>query len=140
MLIPGKSHSRVESHNFRASIETLDVARVRTFCQHDRSWIAGGGAGGGRLPASPSTLFPADVGTPSIDRHGGQWRARNVVKRPGEGATGCATLKVPWRIGPGRRAGESPCPLPPPSDATGQSVAGGCAERQVTLGLLSESG
>ena len=31
MLIPGKSHSRDESHNSRVSIETLDFARVRTF-------------------------------------------------------------------------------------------------------------
>ena len=81
MLTAGKSQTRVESCNSRVSIETLDFARVRTFHWHDWSWIAGSGAkGGGQSPASP--------GSPSIDRHSRQWSARNVAKRPGEGATG----------------------------------------------------
>jgi len=43
MLIPGKSHSRVESRNSQVSIETLDFTQVqRTFYGRDRSWIAGG--------------------------------------------------------------------------------------------------
>ena len=42
MLIPGKSHSRVESRNSRVSIQTFDFARVRTFYWRDQSWIADG--------------------------------------------------------------------------------------------------
>jgi len=53
MLIPGKSHSWVDSRNSRVSIETLDFARVHTFP------TAGGGTkgvrGGDRRPA-PDTI------------------------------------------------------------------------------------
>jgi len=66
MLIPGKSHSRVESRNSRVSIETLDFARVRTFYQRDRCGMASGGARGA-IAGWSLTLFPADVGTQSID-------------------------------------------------------------------------
>ena len=58
MLIPGKSYSRVQRRNSRVSMETLNFARVRTFYQRDRSWIAecrriGGAKGRGcdRQPA-----------------------------------------------------------------------------------------
>jgi len=44
LLIPQKSHSRVESCNSPVSIETLDFVRIRTFYRRDRSWIVGGRA------------------------------------------------------------------------------------------------
>ena len=51
MLIPGKSYSRVERHNSRVSIKTLDFVQVRAFYRCDRSWIAGRDAKGVRSPA-----------------------------------------------------------------------------------------
>jgi len=115
MLIPGKSHSRVESRNSRVSIETLNFTRVRrpTFYWCDRSWIAGrdAKAGGGVIASQSPTLFPADEGTQSNDRHSGQWGAQNVAKRPGEGATGKARLgKHNDRSVLGQGAGESSPP------------------------------
>jgi len=86
MLIPGKSHSWVKRCNSQVSIETLDFAQLCTFYQRDRSRIAGGGAReGGAIAGWPPTLFPADAGIPSIDRHSERWRARNVTKWPGLG-------------------------------------------------------
>jgi len=66
-----------------------------------------GGAIAGRSPKP----FPADAGTPSIDRHSGQWHARNAAKRPGEGLQGdwgAQPGKRNGRSAPGRQAGESP--------------------------------
>jgi len=72
------------------------LAQVRTFYRRDRSCIDCGGAGGGAIDGRSLTPFPGDAGTPSIDRHSGQWRARNVAKRPWEGAT----METQWPIGP----------------------------------------
>ena len=62
------------------------------------------GAIAGRTPV----LFPADDGTPSIDRHSRQWRARNVAKRLGEGLQGerdrgSTMADWPSHGGPGNR-------------------------------------
>ena len=60
MLIPGKSHSCVESGN-PGSRSRLDFTRVRTFYQRDRSWIVGslaGARGGGAIAGRPPMLGP----------------------------------------------------------------------------------
>ena len=130
VLIAGKMYSRVESRNSRVSIKTLNLARVRTFYQHDRSWIAGKGAKGRWTIAgrgwSP-TLFPADAGTPSIDWHSRRWEDRNATKQLEEGATGGARPgKCNGQSASGWQAGELPTAAPT-SDAAGQlvDVAGG---------------
>jgi len=65
-------------------------------------------------------LFPADVGTPSIDRHSGQRHARNVAKWPGEGGyTESTTGEVQWPSAPYDGSGNH---RPPPLDTAGQSV------------------
>jgi len=76
--------------------------------------------GGGAIASRWPTLFPADAGTPSIDRHSGQWRARNVAKQLGRGLQeehdrGSAMADLPPDSGPGNRR-------PPLLDAAGQSV------------------
>jgi len=98
MLIPGKSHSRVERRNSRISIETLDFARVCTFCRRDQSWIAGGhvkGEGRSGEPADnrPSPFTPPPAIQSSNSDHSGpiaacersinsrRWRTRNVTKK-----------------------------------------------------------
>ena len=110
MLIPGKSHSRVDSRNSRVSIETLDFARVQcTVYWRERSWIACGGARGGGGDRRPvPMLFPADAGTLSIDQHSRLWRTRNVAKRL-EATGGARPGTCNGRSARGRRAGESPC-------------------------------
>ena len=134
MFIPGKSHSRAESHNFRVSMETRfrpSTYLLLAWSELDRRRGREGGIAG-----RPPTLFPADAGTPSIDRHSGWWRAINTAERPGKGATRWARQgKSKHRSAPGRRAGESP----PPSDSTGQSVnvAGGWACKMVGSGRVS---
>ena len=61
------------------------------------------------MAGRPPILFPADAGTPSIDRHSGRWCAQNVAKWPREGATGGARPgKHNGRSAPGRRAGKLP--------------------------------
>jgi len=50
---------------------------------------------GGAITGGPLTLFPADAGTPYINRYSGQWRTRNVAKRPG-GYRGRATEEAQW--------------------------------------------
>jgi len=57
MLIPGKSHSRVERCNCRVSIETLVFTRVR-----DRSRIAGRGMTAGRPRRHPRPM-PCPIAT-----------------------------------------------------------------------------
>jgi len=118
MLIPGKSHSWVDSRNSRVSIETLDFARVHTFP------TAGGGTKGvrGVIAGRPQTPFLANAGTPSPltdDRHSWRWRAR--TSQNGRGGYRWSEMgEMQWPSAPaGRWAGESP---PPPSDAAGQSV------------------
>ena len=54
------------------------------------------GARGGAVAGRSPTPFPANVRTPSIDRHIGRRCARNVAKRPWEGAT----REAQWPIGP----------------------------------------
>ena len=120
MLIPGKSHSCVESGN-PGSRSRLDFARVRTFYQRDRSWITGVGArgGGGRRPV-PDTV-PGQCGDP-IDRS--TYRAAVCPKHRktavGGGDQGSAMADRPPDGGLGNRR-------PPPLDAAGQlvDVAGG---------------
>ena len=106
MLIPGKSHSRVESRNFRVSIETLDFARVRTFYQRDRCGMASGGARGGNYRLVPDSV-PGRCGDPIdwSDRHSKRWCTRNVAKRP---AGGVWLGKCSGRSASGQWAGESP--------------------------------
>jgi len=86
--------------NFRVSIETRfrpSTYLLQARPELDRWW--------GPVP----TLFPADAGTPSIDRHSGQWHAWNVTKWPGQEATGGARPgKRNGRSAPGQWAGESP--------------------------------
>jgi len=86
--------------NFRVSIETRfrpSTYLLQARSELDRWW--------GPVP----TLFPADAGTPSIDRHIGQWHAWNVTKWPGQEATGGARPgKHNGRSAPGQWAGESP--------------------------------
>ena len=115
MLISGKLHSQVKSRNSRASVETLDFAQVCTFFRRDRSWIASGGTKGGAIAGWYPMLFPADAGTPSIDRHGRRLHARNVTKRPGEGA----------EDGPGNHC-PPPCRMPLDNWSTSQED--GCAK------------
>ena len=92
-LLGMKTHSRVESHDSRVWIETLDFDQVpvpytSVIVVGSLAGVRGGGAIAGQSP----TLFRADAGTPSIDRHSGQWRTQNVTKQPGEGATEGARL------------------------------------------------
>jgi len=69
MLIAGKWHSRVKSHNSRVSIETLDFARVHTFYQRDRSRITGGGAkGGSPMPGPHRRLRTIDIAGGGVPR------------------------------------------------------------------------
>ena len=86
MLIPRKSHSRVKSRNSQVSIETFDFTRVGTFTGMIWAGSPAGAKGGGQAIAGRSpTLFPANVATPSIDRHSGQWCVWNVAKTAGGG-------------------------------------------------------
>ena len=125
MLIPGKSHSRVNSRNSQVSIETFDFTRVGTFTGMIWAGSPAGAKGGGQAIAGRSpTLFPANVATPSIDT-AGSGASETSQKRLGEGATGecdqgSAMADRPLDDGTGNRR-------PPPSDAAGQSVdvAGG---------------
>jgi len=83
MLIPGKSHSRVERRNSRISNETLDFARVCTFCRRDLSWIAGGhvkGEGRSGEPADnrPSPFTPPPAIQSSNSNHSGYRRMRTI--------------------------------------------------------------
>ena len=81
------------------------------FYLHDRSWIAGGGAKGGRGDHRPDPApFPADDGTHR------RLRTINIVgsgapKMAGGRVRGSATGKAQRPSAPGRQAGESP-PLP----------------------------
>jgi len=93
MLIPRKSHSRVKSRNSRVSIETLDFARVRTFCQHDRSWIASGGRKvGGAIASQSPALFSIVAGTQVV-------RPKHRKTAGGGGYKGSATGEAQWPIG-----------------------------------------
>ena len=95
-----KTHSRVESHDSRVWIETLDFDQVPVpYTSVIVVGLPAGVRGGGAIAGQSPTLFRADAGTPSIDRHSGQWRTQNVTKQPGEGATGGAR--------PGKRNGRS---------------------------------
>ena len=76
MLIPGKSHSRVESRNSQVSIETLNLARVRTYYRRDRSRITGGGAkeegreaiaGQPKMPGPPSANDRSTAGGGALE-------------------------------------------------------------------------
>jgi len=101
MLIPRKSHSRVESHNSRVSIQTLDFTRVHTFYRHDRSWIAGRDAkgGGGRSPAGPQRCYQMMLGPHrSIDIAGGD--APKTSQNGRGGLQGSTTGEAQWMIGP----------------------------------------
>jgi len=115
MLIPGKSHSRVDSRNSLVSIETLDLARVQcTVYWRDRSWIACVGARGGGAGRSPCCSWPmpgphrsiniAGYGAPETSQNG--WGLR------GERDRGRAMADQPADDGPGnRRAAPPPSPL-----------------------------
>jgi len=124
MLIPGRSHSRVDSRNSRVSIKTLDFARVRTFT----SVIGVGSPAGARRGRGDHQLdpapFPVDAGTPlapAEDQHSRQWRAQNG--RGGYG--GERNLGSAMAIGP-RTTGQG-ITSRLPSDAARQlvDVAGG---------------
>jgi len=82
--------------------------RVRTFYRRDQSWIASVSKMGGAIAGRSPTLFPADAGTPSIDRH--RRRTRNFAKRRGRYGRS-ATGQAQWPIGPQamrRWAGDTP--------------------------------
>ena len=100
MSVPGKMHSRVESHKFRVSIKTLDVARVHTFYRHDRSWITGRGARGGDRRPVPNAV-PSQCRDP-IDRstHRAVARLKRRKTAGGSGYRGSATGEAQWPIGP----------------------------------------
>ena len=86
----------------------LDFARVRTFYRCERSWIASGGAKGkGAITGRPPTLFPADAGTPSIDRHNRRWHTQNGQGKGLQGKCDRGSAMADRATG-----GESPC-LPP---------------------------
>jgi len=98
-----------------------------------------GHEGRGAIAGRPPMPFPADAGTPPIDRHSRQWRTWNVAKWPGEGVSGGAR--------PGKRNGwsaprwwarELPCPPPRqmPLDNRSTSREGGRAKRLQQLGFL----
>jgi len=85
MLIPGKSHSRDESHNSRVSIETLDFARVRTFtCVIGVGSPAGARMGGGvitgRIRRRSQSITGPHCRLRTINIAGS-----GAPKRPGEG-------------------------------------------------------
>ena len=91
MLIPAKSHSC-------------------TFYQHDRSQITSGGMKGGAIAGRCRCWSGPHCHLRTIDRHSGQWRARDVAKQPVEGYVERATGEAQWPISPGRQTGESPLP------------------------------
>jgi len=103
MLIPGKSHFRVNSRNSWVSIETLDFARV--------SCVIGVGSPrceGGRSPARPGAV-PGRWWDP-IAACG--WSTLRVVlrpKRPGEGTGGARPGKRNGHQSRGITAPPPPC-------------------------------
>jgi len=134
MLIPRKSHFRIESRNSWVLIETLDFARVRTCYRHDHRWGREGGEGA--IAGWTPMLFLADTGTPSIDQHNGRWRARNGWGRELQGS---ATGVAQWLIGP-RTTGRGIAPPPHrmPLDNRSTSRADGRAKRRAAAGSLAQ--
>ena len=114
MIIPGKSHSRVESCNSWVLIETLNFPRVCTFYWCDRSWIATGAWRRGRSPAVPNAVpgrcqDPIDIvggGTPKTAGEGAKVGAL-PGKRNGRSAPGWWIMPGPvrcsWTTGRCRR-------------------------------------
>ena len=85
MLIPGKSHSRDDSHNSRVSIETLDFARVRTFtCVIGVGSPAGARMGGGVITGRIRRRSQSITG-PHCRLRMINIAGSGAPKRPGEG-------------------------------------------------------
>ena len=104
MLIPGKSRSRDESRNSRVSIETLDVARVRSFtCVIGVGSSAGGITGWTRRRSRPMTGPHRRLRTINIAGSVAPKTAGGRVR--GDRDRGSATAIGPP---PERRARESP--------------------------------
>jgi len=96
------------------------------FYLRDRSWIASGGAKGGRGDHRPDPApFPADDGTPTPpadDQHSRQWHAQNGRGGTGERDRGSTTAI-------GHRATGRGITAFPPSDAAGRGRDGRVKQR-----------
>ena len=110
ILIPGKSHSQVESCNYWVSIETLDFTRVCTFYRRDQSWI----------PAERER--PRCCPRPMPGRHWSINIAGSSVPKTsqngrGRGLQGERDREAQWSIGPRTTSrGIAVCPRRTPLD------------------------
>jgi len=128
MLIPGKSHFRVNSRNSWVSIETLDFAWVSCVIGVGSPRCKGGGAIASQTRRGSWPMMGPHCRLWMIDIAGGV-----APKTAGGGYAGSATREAQWPSVPGNH-----CPSPPhrtPLDNRSTSRAGWAHEMALVPGV-----